>query len=111
MSKKVQRFGQVIQVKPDKLELYKYHHANPWPEVNAMIKKCHMENYSIYYRDGYLFSYFEYTGDNFEADMAMMAEDSKTQEWWALVKPFQNPLATKTEDEWWSDMEEVYHLD
>lgn len=104
------RFGQVIKVKPDRLEDYKYHHANPWSEINAMISECNIQNYSIYYRDGYLFAYYEYVGNDYEADMAKMAADPKTQEWWDVVKPCQQPLENRAEGEWWSDMEEVYHL-
>ena len=37
----------------------------------------------------YLFSYFEYVGGDFEGDMAKIAADPKTQEWWALCKPCQ----------------------
>jgi len=107
----VKRFGQIIEVKSDKLQDYKYHHSHPWPEIDAMIKKCNIQNYSIYYKDGYLFSYYEYIGDDYDADMAKMAADPKTQEWWALVKPFQTPLETRKDGEWWADMEEVYHLD
>ncbi|ONI40638.1 L-rhamnose 1-epimerase [Candidatus Epulonipiscium fishelsonii] len=107
----MKRFGQIIKVKPDKLEDYKYHHANPWPQIDAMIKACNIQNYSIYYKDGYLFSYYEYVGNDYEADMEKMAQDPKTQEWWALVKPFQTPLETRKDGEWWADMEEVYHLD
>lgn len=107
----MQRFGSVIAVKPDKLEDYKYHHAHIWPEINKMIKACNIQNYSIYYKDGLLFSYFEYVGTDYEKDMEKMAEDPKTQEWWDLVKPFQEPLKTRKDGEWWADMEEVYHLD
>ncbi len=105
------RFGQVIKVRPDQFEAYKYHHANPWKEINGMIKECNISNYSIFHRDGYLFAYFEYVGNDFEGDMAKMAADPKTQEWWDLVKPMQQPLENRKEGEWWSDMEEVYHLD
>ena len=107
----MRRFGSMIKVKPDKLADYKYHHEHAWPEVNARLKLCNVSNYSIYSRGDYLFSYFEYTGDDYEADMAKVAADPKTQEWWDLVKPFMEPLADKAADEWWSDMEEVYHLD
>ncbi len=107
----MKRFGQVIKVKPDQLEKYAYHHAHPWPEINDMIKKCNIANYSIYHKDGFLFAYFEYVGDNFDGDMARMAADPKTREWWDLVKPFQEPLETRKEGEWWADMDEVYHLD
>lgn len=107
----MKRIGEVIKVKPGKLEAYKYHHANVWPEINEMIQKCNIQNYSIYHKGEYLFAYYEYVGDDFEGDMAKMAEDPKTQEWWALVKPFQTPMEGRKEGEWWSPMEEVYHLD
>jgi L-rhamnose mutarotase len=107
----VQRYGMVIRVKPEKLDEYKALHADPWPGVNRMIKACNIRNYSIYYRDGYLFSYFEYTGEDFEADMQKMAADSLTREWWKRTDPCQEPVATAGEGVWWADMEEVYHLD
>jgi L-rhamnose mutarotase len=107
----MQRHGWVIKVKPDRLEEYKKIHANVWPEVLNIIKKCNIQNYSIYYRDGYLFSYLEYTGKDFKADMAKMAADPKTQEWWKVTDPMQEPVATHAEGEWWSVMEEVFHLD
>jgi L-rhamnose mutarotase len=43
--------------------------------------------------------------------MAKMAADPKTQEWWAIMMPMQEPVATRAEGEWWADMEEVFHLD
>lgn len=107
----MKRYGSVIKVRPEKLEEYKRLHAAPWPEINRMIKECNIRNYSIYYKDGFLFSYFEYTGDNYEADMAKMAADPMTQKWWDLCKPCQQPLETRAEGEWWANMEEVYHLD
>ena len=76
-----------------------------------MIKECNLSNYSIYHFGELLFSYYEYTGDDYEADMAKMAADPKTQEWWDLVMPFQQPLDGRKEGEWWAGMEEVYHLD
>ena len=58
----MQRYGQVIRVKPDKMEEYKRLHTNVWPDVLKMIEKSNIRNYSIYCKDGYLFSYFEYKG-------------------------------------------------
>ncbi len=107
----MKRYGQVVKVKKENIEAYKYHHAHPWKEINAMISECNITNYSIYLKDDYLFAYFEYVGTDFDADMAKMAADPKTQEWWDLMKPMQSPLETREEGEWWSDMEEVYHLD
>ena len=105
------RIGQMIRLRPEKLEEYKKLHAAVWPEINAKIKECNIANYSIYYRDGYLFSYFEYVGSDYEADIQKMADDPRTQDWWAVCKPCQQPLDTAGPGEWWADMEEFYHLD
>ena len=107
----MKRYGSVIQVVPEKLEEYKRLHAAVWPGVLDMIQKCNIRNYSIYYKDGYLFSYYEYTGDDYAADMAKMAADPETQRWWSVCKPCQQPLETRAQGEWWATMEEVFHTD
>ena len=107
----MKRYGMVLKVRPEMLQEYKRLHAAVWPEVLDMIANCNISNYSIYHKDGYLFSYFEYTGDNFEADTAKMAADPKTQQWWSLCKPCQQPLETRAEGEWWATMEELFHTD
>ncbi len=107
----MQRYGSVIKVKPEKLEEYKQLHAAVWPGVLKMIADCHIRNYSIYLKDGFLFSYFEYTGADFAADMAKMAADPVTQDWWKLTDPCQEPLPTRQAGEWWASMEEVFHTD
>jgi L-rhamnose mutarotase len=112
----MQRYGMVIGLRAEKLEEYKKLHATAWPDVLRKIKECHIQNYSIYLRhldDGrhYLFSYFEYIGTDFAADMAKMAADETTQRWWSLCKPCQQPLASRVPEEWWANMEEVFHQD
>ena len=107
----MQRYGSVIKVKPGKLALYKKLHAAVWPGILKMIKRCHIRNYSIYHKDGWLFSYFEYTGKNYKADMARMAADPLTQKWWAVCMPCQQPLKTRAKGEWWAGMEELFHQD
>lgn len=107
----MKRFGEMIMVKPEGREAYIRYHANPLPGVNDMIKACNIQNYSIFIRGDMMFAYYEYVGDNFEADMTRMAADPVTQEWWDLVKPLMQPLQDKKENEFWSAMESVYHLD
>lgn len=112
----MKRVGSVIGLNADRIEEYKELHAAVWPDVLERIRKSNIRNYSIYLRrmpDGqhYLFSYFEYVGDDFDADMAAMAADPKTQEWWSVCKPCQAPLPDRAEGEWWSDMEEVFHAE
>jgi L-rhamnose mutarotase len=107
----MKRYGQIIGLKPEHLEMYKKYHAKVWPEVLETIRKCHIRNYTIFHRKGLLFAYYEYHGTDFEADMARMAADSKTQEWWAIMNPIQDPLPDRKEGAWWADMEEVFHTD
>ena len=66
---------------------------------------------SIYLKDDLLFGYMEYHGTDFNADMAKMAADPKTQEWWKIMQPIQQPLSGTREGEWWTEMEEVFHVD
>lgn len=107
----MKRYGSIIKLKKEKLEEYKSLHKNVWPGVLKTIKDCNIQNYTIFYRDGFLFSYFEYTGNDYNSDMKKMAEDPITQEWWKLCKPCQDPINTAEENEWWVQMEEVFHCD
>ena len=74
------RHGQVIRLKPGKLEEYKRYHAEAWPGVLDMISNCNIHNYSIFHKDGFLFAYFEYTGKDFAADMAKIGFGSRDAE-------------------------------
>lgn len=111
-----QRFGSVVELKQDHIEAYKRLHADVWPEVLELITKANIRNYSIYLRklpDGkhYLFSYFEYVGNDLEGDMTAMAEHPTTLKWWDVCKPCHEPLPDRAEGEWWAGMEEVFHCD
>lgn len=105
----VQRYGMVLRIRPDKIEEYKRYHADIWSGVASIIRECNIQKYSIYLKDDFLFSYFEYVGDDFQGDMAKMAADPITQKWWAVMMPMQVPLPTRDEGEWWANMEEVFH--
>lgn len=107
----MKRYGQVIRLQPGAREKYVRYHANVWPEVLGMIHECNIRNYSIFLKDDTLYAYFEYVGDDFDADMKKMAADPKTQEWWAIMGPMQQPVETRKEGEWWANMEEVFHTD
>lgn len=107
----MRRYGQIIGVKPDQIKAYEKLHAAVWPEVLATIRACNIRNYTIFRRGTLLFAYFEYIGDDFEADMAKMAADPKTQEWWKLTDPMQEPVSDRAPGEWWATMKEVFHTD
>lgn len=112
----MKRYGMVIGLRAEKIDEYKRLHAAVWPAVLEKIADCNIRNYSIYLRElpgcgHYLFSYFEYVGDDFAADMAAMAADETTQKWWKVCMPCQQPLPGLPEGQWWADMEEVFHCD
>ncbi len=107
----MKRHGQIIGIKPEVLAEYKRYHAAVWPEILDMIRQCNIRNYSIYHKDGLLFAYFEYVGEDFAADMARMAADPKTREWWTHTDPMQEPVADRAAGEWWASMKEVFHTD
>ena len=77
----------------------------------AALKAAHVRSYSIFLRDGVLFSYLEYTGSDYATDMAAIAADPTTRRWWQLTDPCQRPVESAAEGEWWAPAEEVFHLD
>ncbi|MDR7142070.1 L-rhamnose mutarotase [Rhizobium sp. BE258] len=109
----MQRMGMVVGLKPEKIAEYKRLHAAVWPEILALISECNICNYSIFLKEpeNLLFGYWEYTGSDFAADMAKMADHPKNKEWWAVCMPQQQPLETRKPGEWWATMEEVFHHD
>lgn len=105
------RYAQMIRLLPEKEAEYRELHAAVWPSVLAQIARSHITNYSIFLRDGLLVAYYEYDGDDHDADMAVMAEDPETQRWWALTDPCQQPVDGAAPGEKWSPLEEVFHTD
>ncbi len=121
------RMGMVVGIKPDKIEYYKELHANAWPEILKKIEDCHIRNYVIYLgevRKGkwYLFSHFEYVGEDMAADFAKMGADPMTRKWWKETDPCQIPLPTRKKprkdkdgkvieegEKIWHVMEEVFY--
>ena len=109
----MKRYGALVRLRPEAIAEYKRLHAAVWPAVLARLAASHVRNYSIFLREpeNLLFGYFEYHGSDYAADMARMAADPVTQDWWAVTMPMQNPLETRAEGEWWAPMEDVFHLD
>lgn len=111
----VKRFGSVIGLNPEKEQYYRELHADVWPTVLARLRKSHIRNYSIHVAEiegkRYLFSYFEYAGQDFAADMRGIAADPETQRWWKETDPCQLPLPTRKPGANWSDLEMVFQME
>ena len=105
----MKRYGQIIKVKPERIDEYKKLHAAVWSDVKKVITECNIQNYSIYLKDDTLFSYYEYVGSDYNMDMAKMAASNIVQKWWELCDPCQTPIENREKSEWWANMEEVFH--
>ena len=106
----MKRIASVIGLPPESVDRYESLHAAVWPTVLARISASNVVRYSIYRYGELLFSYMEYAGDDFDADMAAMAADPSIQEWWAVCMPLQRPVDDRAAGEWWKELPEVFHL-
>lgn len=108
----MQKMGFMIGIKAENILEYKQLHADVWPEILQSLSDANVTNYSIFLREpeNLLFSYWEYLGKNFEADMQQIAGLEITQKWWDLCMPCQTPLDSRKEGEWWAELENVFHL-
>ena len=73
------RIAQTIRLRPERREEYLALHREVWPGVEAALRAANIRNYSIFLRGDILFSYFEYHGDDFDADIASIAADPETR--------------------------------
>ena len=110
---KVKRFGGVIGLSPEKEQYYRILHSGTWTPVLERLKESNIQNFSIYITElegkKYLFSYFEYTGDDYDGDMAKIAADPITQRWWKETDPCQIRLPNREkEEDNWTNMEMVF---
>lgn len=109
--KNVKRIASVIGLPLESVERYEALHAAVWPDVLERMSASHVVNYSIFRYGELLFSYMEYVGSDFDADMAAIAADPVSQEWWDVCMPLQRPVADRAEGEWWKELPEVFHHD
>ncbi len=107
--KPVKRVGMVVEINPDDIPEYKRLHADSNAGVRDLLTKYNMHNFSIFLQEingkWYEFGYYEYTGDDFEADMAELDKEPRNGEWLKVCDPMQIPLKGATG---WTVMERVY---
>ena len=104
-------FGQLGKLKTDKIQKYEELHANPWLDVLRTIRECNMRNYSIFRHEDLVFAYFEYVGEDYEADMAKMEKDDATQRWWTFTKPCFEKFSIRPDSEFYADMKQIFHFE
>ena len=107
----MKKVGQVCGIGQKEAQKYIEYHQNIPEAIRRLIYDCNIRNYSIFIRDGLLFTYYEYIGNDYAADMQKMEQNADNQKWWDLVKPIMSPLPTRKEGEFWADMELIFEQD
>ncbi|MEQ8671587.1 MAG: L-rhamnose mutarotase [Aggregatilineales bacterium] len=104
----MKRVGFLLQVKKDKLEEYKKHHENVWPEMLDALRRTGWHNYSLFLRDdGLLFGYFE-AEKSLEASIEGMASEEINLKWQEFMGPYFESIEGRP-DENMIVLEEVFH--
>ncbi|MFF5359829.1 L-rhamnose mutarotase [Streptomyces scabiei] len=88
----MKRIAQTIRLRPERREEYLALHAAVWPGVEAALRRAHIRNYSIFLHGDALFAYFEYHGEDFDAD------------------PCQEPWPDRGDSRQWTELTEIWHL-
>ena len=107
-------FGQIGRLKPECIEHYRWLHevdiyTEKWEGIRNLIHDCNLQNYSIFLHGDLVFSYFEYVGEDYDADMAKMAEDPVTQDWWTHTHPCFETFAIDPASEFYHDMKQIFY--
>ncbi|HEX6288366.1 MAG TPA: L-rhamnose mutarotase [Herpetosiphonaceae bacterium] len=107
----MKRVGFMLKVRQDRLDEYKRHHENVWPEMLAALRGAGWHNYSLFVRDdGLLFGYFE-TPDSLQAAQARMAEQAINTRWQEFMAPYFESPNNARPDEMFVELQEIFHLD
>ena len=105
---KMTRKAFVMSVNPGQEKEYEHRHRPIWPELEAVLKKHGVHNYSIFLHADtrQLFAYAEIED---EAQWAAIAQSEVCRRWWAHMRELMpsnadnSPVATA--------LDEVFHLD
>jgi L-rhamnose mutarotase len=105
------RMGWYARVVPERIAAYVALHAEPWPQIIALLKEARIANYSIFLDEEHnlLFSAFDYHGEDFDGDMARLDALSISREWQAIVGTCL--IAPDGAGDAWVRMNEVFRLD
>ncbi len=110
LNPEMKRIGMVIKIDSSRISEYLALHADSNPGVRDLLVKYHLRNFSIFLTqmdDGnfYEFGYSEYSGPNFEVDMANLDAEPRNKAWLKVCDPMQIPLKGESS---WKKMKQVY---
>jgi L-rhamnose mutarotase len=98
----------VIGLREESAEAYISLHAGDG--IRDLLTAANIRNFNIFlhrFPDGrlYEFGYYEYVGENYEADMAALAAHPRNMDWLALCDPMQQPFP---EAKGWTEMQAIF---
>jgi len=105
-----ERYAMAVRLKEEKKEFYLKNHQNVWPEILEELKKIKVKNYSIFLKEDFMFGYLEYDGNNFNEDMAKMANIDIVDKWTKLMVDCFNPFPNNEENDSWVMMDEIFYM-
>lgn len=111
MKKDTLRFGMVVKLDSTRMNEYLALHADSSRGVRDLLSKYGIRNFSIFMtklEDGnyYEFGYYEYAGNDYEADMASLAKEPRNIEWLKMCDPLQIPLKGETS---WKKIDRIFY--
>jgi len=105
----VTRVGFRLQVRRERLDEYRDHHVQVWPEMLDALTRCGWQRYSLFLDDdGTLFGYFE-TTDDLDHAVARMQAEPVNERWQALMGPFFE-AGDGPADRQMHELAEIFHL-
>jgi L-rhamnose mutarotase len=108
----MKKMRMVIGIRPEKITEYKALHNEVWPDVLAQLAQTNIRNYPIFLceHENLQFGYWEYCGDEFEADMVAIKNHTPTQHGWELTGLCQRRLDSAHNDEQLVFMKQVFDM-
>jgi L-rhamnose mutarotase len=90
---------------------YKRYHEHIWPEIDASLRNCGIQDAEIYLLGTRLFMILKVDDHfSFEAKARADQENAKVREWEELMWKFQKPLPQAKPGEKWLLMERIFKL-
>lgn len=108
------RFCLTLDLKNDPALIaeYRRYHEKIWPEITQSIRDSGIEDMQIYLRGTRMFMIMDVNDSfSFEAKARSDRDNSKVQEWEALMWKFQQALPDAQPGEKWLPMERIFRLE
>ena len=107
----LKRYAMAVKLKDEKRDFYLSNHQNVWPAVLEELKKIKIKNYSIFWKDDFMFGYLEYEGENVDHDMGEMGKNPIVKKWTDLMIECFNPFPGHEDNNSWVMMDEIFYME